>query len=118
MTKSDYTNPQTKHEEFRCTRFMYGSGGAHSRAVFLCAVGGSVSKPMLKGADTWERPWDVYTTRKEPGGPTATGECQNDVCSSLSSLCLSLWVGEKNVSFPLLITARERRGCQMDDSAE
>lgn len=76
-----------------------------------------MSKPMLKGADTWERPWDVYTAGKEPRGPTATQECQSGVCSSLSRLGLSLWVG-KNSSYPLLIIARERRGCQTDDSAE
>lgn len=28
------------------------------------AVGGAVSKPTLKGADTSERPWDVYTAGK------------------------------------------------------
>lgn len=57
----------------------------------------------------------MFTQReKEPRGPTATEECQSGVCSSLSRL----WVGEKSVLPPFLIIARERRGCQTDDSAE
>lgn len=49
---------------------------------------------MLKGVDRWERPRDVYTGRIELGGLIATEECQSSVCSSLSRLHLSLWVGK------------------------
>lgn len=116
-SKSNYTTTSDKTYNSLGVHNVCLSAEQNRPAVFLRAVGGPTSKRTLKGEDTWERPWDVYTARKEPGGPTATKECQSGICSSLYNLRLSLWVG-KNSSFPLLIIARERRGRQTNDSAE
>lgn len=71
-TKSNYTTTSDKTYNSLGVHNVCLSAEQNRPAVFLRAVGGPTSKWNLKGEGTWERPWDVYTARKEPGGPTAT----------------------------------------------
>lgn len=49
------------HNSCLCVHKACLSLNKNSCVMFLCVLGVTMSNQTLKGVDTWERPWDVYT---------------------------------------------------------